>query len=146
MNNLLWWGLLCGFCIILEMGSPGYFFFFAFAGGAVGAALSSWLSYSVAVQLGAFLATSMLMFVVLSYYARWLAVKDTEKTNVYALKGKKGVVLARITPLSRGWVVLEGQTWSAVSIDNHTIDKGIPIQVVDTAGSHVIVKNLMKHL
>ena len=139
MTTLVLWSLLCGLCIIVELGSPGLFFFLSFALGALVAAGVSLMGLSSLVEVVVFLGVSVLSFFVLRWYAKHTG-KENVQTNIYALKGKKGVVLAQITPLKRGWVKIEGETWAAAPVDNCSYDKGEIVQIVSVSGAHVKVR------
>ncbi len=142
MTSLTWWGLFFGLCIFLELSSPGYFFFLSFSVGALAAALVAWFNVATAVQGGVFLGVSALIFLMLRSYAARLAQEESVKTNVYALQGKKGVVLEQIAPFTRGWIKVDGEIWAAVPYDDSSIEKGALIEVVDSAGSHLKVKQI----
>ncbi len=142
MTMLLWWGLLFGLCILLELSSPGYFFFLSFSIGAFVALVSTWFGVSLKAALVIFLGVSVVSFILLRYYASWLVHKKKFETNVYALPGKKGVVLSQIDPFARGWVKLDGEVWAAMSQDETSIEKDAVIEVMRSLGSHVIVKKI----
>lgn len=143
MTTLVLWSLLCGLCVIIELSSPGLFFFLSFAFGAIAAAGAAWFELSFGIQVGLFLGVSAVSFMVLRWYARHIG-KEEVQTNVYALKGKKGVVLAKITPLERGWVKIEGETWAAAPVNNCTFEKDEVVEVVSISGAHVKVRKSIK--
>ena len=142
MTHLLWWALFFGLFIILELSSPGFFFFLSFAVGALAAATASLLSVPLSVELGIFGVVSVGAFLFLKRVAARVAHQNKIRTNVYALQGKKGVVVDQITPLTRGWIKIEGELWAAAPADNMSIEKDSVVEVVSTAGSHVKVKKL----
>ncbi len=141
MNNLAWWGLVFVLCLLIELSSPGYFFFLSFSFGAIAALGASWISGNFGLGLGVFLAVSAFSFLVLRRYTV-SSQEDGVKTNVYALKGRKGVVLAKITPYERGWIKVDGETWAALPTDESSIEEGAYIEVVSSAGSHLKVKEI----
>ncbi len=142
MNNLAWWGLFFGLCLFLELSSPGYFFFLAFSMGALAAVGVTWFQLGTTIQGSVFLGVSALSLLILRRYAARIAKEGYVKTNVYALQGKKGVVLEQVTPLTRGWIKVDGETWAALPYNDISIDKGAIIEVVSSAGSHLKVKKL----
>ena len=85
-----------------------------FAAGALVALLAALLDFSVAVQIVLFLAVSICLLV----FTRKIFVEKlkagSEKTNVDALVGEKGVVVSPIHPYEVGQVKVGGQVWSAV--------------------------------
>ena len=139
MTTVVLWSLMFGLCIIFELSSPGLFFFLSFAIGALAAAGISWFEFSPLVEIGLFLGVSAVSFMVLRWYARHTG-KEEVHTNIYALKGKKGVVLVRITPLEKGWVKIEGETWAAVPVDACIFEEGSIVEIVSVSGAHVKVR------
>jgi membrane protein implicated in regulation of membrane protease activity len=139
MTIFMLWSLLFGLCIVLELSSPGFFFFLSFALGALAAAGIAWFELSIVVEMVLFFGVSAVSFMVLRWYARHIGKKEV-RTNVYALKGKKGVVLADITPLERGWVKIDGETWAAAPFDDCSFEKGTIVEVVSISGAHVKVR------
>ena len=144
MTMLMLWSLLFGLCIIFELSSPGLFFFLSFAFGALAATGTAWFEFTTVIQVTVFLGVSAVSFMVLRWYARRIGKEDVQ-TNVYALKGKKGVVLAKITPLERGWVKIDGETWAAAPVDNCSFEKDEIVEVVSISGAHVKVRKSTQH-
>ena len=63
------------------------------------------------------------------------------KTNMDVMSGKTGLVTTKIdNMLSEGRVTVEGQDWSARSLDDSIIDKEELISVVGFEGAKLIVK------
>lgn len=142
MTSLAWWGLFFGLCLLLELSSPGYFFFLSFSIGALAAAGVAWYDLALALQGGVFIGVSTLAFLLLRRYVARIEQKNAVKTNVYALQGKKGVVIDEISPLTRGWIKVEGELWAAMPCDESIIEKGAIVKVTGSAGSHLTVKKL----
>lgn len=142
MSMILWWALFFGLCLVLELSSPGYFFFLSFSAGALVAAITAWYEVALPLQSVLFLSVSAGTFFLLRSYVARIEQKSQIKTNVYALHGKKGVVLADISLLSKGWIKVDGETWAALPYDDAPIEKGSIVKVVGSAGSHLTVKKL----
>lgn len=62
------------------------------------------------------------------------------ETNVYALKGKTGVVTQKIYPQSRGRVKIGGEEWSAICEDESEIEVDSRVVVLGIDGNKLIVK------
>jgi membrane protein implicated in regulation of membrane protease activity len=142
MNSLVWWVILFIASIMLELSSPGYFFFLAFSIGALAGAACSWLDIGTGFQFFAFVIVSIGAFFFLKNMLSSLSKDGHQKTNVYALQGKKGVVVDRITNMEKGWVKIDGELWAAVPVSDEVIEKNSLVEVVGTAGSHVRVKRI----
>lgn len=68
--------------------------------------------------------------------------KEIKPSTINAMLGKTGVVTNIITPDSMGLVKVEGEIWSATSIDSDTLIQGTNIEVVDIDGVKLIVKSI----
>lgn len=112
-----------------------------FAGGAFAAFLVSLTGAAIEVQLAAFLIVSC----VLLFLTRPFAVKyinnNTVKTNVESLIGKTARVTQTIrNELDEGMAVLDGQEWTARSLDpDKEIPEGTMVRVEKIQGVKLIV-------
>jgi membrane protein implicated in regulation of membrane protease activity len=136
------WILLALLFLFFEMGSPGLFYFLSFSFGALAAAVSSLAVGAVTSQILIFLAGTCIALLVLKW---WVARKSNknhshDKSNIYALKGKRAVVLKDITPDASGTVKIGGESWMARSA--HHIAAGSHVLVVDVRGAHVLVEEV----
>lgn len=105
-----------------------------FAGGAVFAFFAAVLGFSVQTQLVVFLIVSF----VLLLFTRPLAIRfvnrETVKTNVDGLIGRKAKVIKKIDNNEpSGAAVIDGQEWTARSADEAVT---IPV------GTHVVIKEV----
>lgn len=142
MENVFYYWLIFGLLfLLLEIGHSGLFFFFSFFAGAVGAALSSLLDASLYHQIGIFFIISAISFVVL-----WKKIKGyntlghANKTNVFALQGKRAVVVEEIKPLHQGLIKINGEFWSAKTCDNDHYLIGTVVEVINVVGCHCVVR------
>lgn len=126
---------------VLEIFVPGIFFI-AFGIAGVLTSPLSLLGFPIWVQIIIFAIFSFLSYLLMRKMYLKLTAKDTVETNVYALVGKKGIVVTAIKPNKRGYVKIGGEEWSALSEDNQEILKGKEIEIVSIDGNKVIVKPL----
>jgi len=145
-NLLFFWLVVALFFLILEMGSPGLFFFLSFFFGALICAASTFVTESLVTQSVIFLLGSMVSFLTLHFWVRKRVLKDKEGelTNIYALRNKRAKVLKKITPPDAGKVKVYGEIWSARSVSDHEIEQDEYVEIVDVKGSHLIVKKIIK--
>lgn len=68
--------------------------------------------------------------------------KEIKPSTINAILGKYGVVTKLITPDNMGLVKVDGEIWSATSIDSDTLIEGTNIVVEDIDGVKLIVKKL----
>ncbi len=109
-----------------------------FAGGALIAAL---VGANVWVQLGIFLAVSLLLLIFTRPAALRYMNKSTLKTNVDSLTGEVGVVSERIDNLeATGKVKLNDVLWTARSEDGTVIEEGAIVEISRVEGVKLIVK------
>ena len=143
-NQVVVWLLVALFSLLLEMSSPGLFFFLSFFFGALLAACIALIGTSWALQAMIFLGGTACAFVILHY---WIVKKsegvDTHtQTNVYALRSKRGLVIRQITANKMGLVKIDGEKWSARSLDKQTINEGAIVIVERVKGVHVVVRQV----
>jgi len=138
------WCITALFFLLLEMGNPGLLFFIAFSFGAAAAAIVSFFDGGLMQQLLAFFSCTIGGMILLRSLVRayWSKTSTSERTNVYALKGKHGFVLRVITLKEPGLVTVGGEHWIAFSVHGHTIPEGNKIEIIDIKGSHLIVKSI----
>lgn len=134
------WLVIAFICLMLEMGSPGLFFFLSFFVGALAAAGASLISKLLIIQGVAFLGGTIIALFVLKQWLTQNMFKGRKqgRTNVFALQGKYAVVLRDITPDKRGEVKINGEIWMAHA--NEVIAKGETVEIVAIRGAHVVVK------
>ncbi len=142
MDSFTWWMILVVGCGLLELSSPGMFFFLSFSIGAGAAAVFSLFAHNPVNEFIFFLVASVGAFFFLKWYVKSISKDTMYTTNVYALRGRKALVIESIVPLEKGWVSVDGQVWSALSTHEETIEKGSVVVVVNSAGSHLVVKKI----
>lgn len=111
-----------------------------FSGGALVAAVVSMVTGSILIQVVVFLAVS----IVLLYFTKPLAEKKlhvgTEKTNVDAVIGRRGVVTQEIKPMYPGQVRVWGQDWTAVAdVQGETIPVDSEVVILRVEGVKLVV-------
>jgi membrane protein implicated in regulation of membrane protease activity len=141
-TNVCFWLVIAIFFLIMEMGSPGLFFFISFFFGGLVAAVMSFFTPSISIQTVCFLSGTGVASLVLRYWIVPMIGKDRhhERTNVYALKGKQGFVVKGISFEHPGLVRINGEIWVAKIARDGSVVKGDLIEVVEVRGAHVIVK------
>ena len=136
------WLIVALLFLLLELGHPGLFLFLSFSLGAVASAIVSYYSNSFIVQSLIFLSGTILSMVAMR---RWLHSRPTKKhahTNVYALRGKRGIITRTIQADQSGQVKVQGETWSARSVDGDVIEQGTSVEVVRVSGAHLVVQEV----
>ena len=105
-----------------------------FAGGAVFAFFAAVLGFSIQTQLVVFLIVSFILLLFTRPLAMRFVNRETVKTNVDGLIGRRAKVITKIdnNELS-GVAVVNGQEWTARSADD---------AVTIPAGTHVLIKEV----
>lgn len=137
----LWWLVLAVVLLVIEMVTPGLFFFACLAAGALAAALAAWLGAGPVSTWIVFLASSTLLVLVVAPLARrWTRRIPPSPVGLSALAGQRARVVQPLDPASgEGQVRLDtGALWRAMS------DTPIPaeswVEVVEVAGTRLRVR------
>lgn len=118
------------------------FFIIWFAIGSLAALITSFITPNLVIQTIVFLLISFILLITLTKrITQKLSNKDSIATNINGLIGKKGIVIETIgkNNLEPGLVKLDGETWSATSLNDEAIEKGTLVEVSDIKGVRLIV-------
>ena len=138
----IWLGIAFLF-LILEMTSPGLFFFISFFFGGITAAITGCFTENVITQIIFFLLGTVFSLYIMRYWvAGLISSGNHQRTNMYALRGKHAIVTQVITLTTPGLVKINGQVWAARVLRDETIMIGERVEVVDVRGAHVVVKKI----
>lgn len=136
------WLIIGIVCVIIEIFDPAFFFLAL----GVGAIVTSLLSLTPFIrdnlfwQLLIFAVLSFVNFLFMRKLGKKMLSKSGEETNVYALKGKTGIVTQKIPSQARGRVKIGGEEWSAICEDDGEIEANTLIVVLDIEGNKLIVR------
>jgi membrane protein implicated in regulation of membrane protease activity len=136
---IFWLVVACGFGVG-ELLSGSAFFLAPFAiGAALAAAAASELGEGAAAAV--FLAASILTLLsVRPLVTRRLHSGPALRTGGAALVGKHALVTERISNHEGlGRVRIDGELWTARSLDDHVIEPGTSVEVVDIKGATALV-------
>jgi membrane protein implicated in regulation of membrane protease activity len=143
LHIFFYWIVIAFVLLLFEVGHPGLFFFSAFSAGALITAFASLWLHSWIAQCSVFLVATLSSLFILRYFVAPYIHKGQEHyhSNVYALIGKRGMVLEAITSDTPGKVKVDGEVWVARLIhSNQPIGVGSLVEIVATSGSHLKVK------
>jgi membrane protein implicated in regulation of membrane protease activity len=119
----------------------GHMFLVMLGGGALAAALTSWLTESpVWVDGAVFLIVSILLLVLVRpALRRRLTPAALPQLGIEALEGKTALVLERVTR-DEGQVKLDGQVWTARPLNEGDVyEPGEPVTVTHIDGATAVV-------
>lgn len=138
---LIFWLIVIILSIGVEVASLGLTSIW-FAGGALVALVAALFNVPLVVQILLFFVVSL----VLLCFTRPIAVKyfnkDRVKTNVESLVGKQAIVISEIDNLQGiGQVVVNGQEWSARSVDDGIkLPVGSVVNIMAISGVKLMVE------
>lgn len=112
-----------------------------FAGGALVAFIASLFGAGLPVQIVLFIVVSFLLLAFTRPFAVKFVNKDRTRTNAESLIGKNAIVLSDINNLkAEGMVSVNGQEWTARTVDDTIIAKDAVVEIVQIKGVKLIVK------
>lgn len=143
----LWqlWTVAAMALFITELFTPG-FFTAAIGIGCLAAGLAHWMGWAIEMQITALFTVTLLVFLMLRpLFLKYLDSETWIKTNTEALIGKEGYVLEKIDPIAHsGRIIIGGEDWKGVSIDDTIVEANVRVEVVRINGTRLIVRQFSK--
>jgi len=137
------WIVLAALLLVAEMLAPG-FWLACVAIGCLSAGIAGLLPIGLVGQVAVFALTTVGSLLGLRplLVRRFLHARGSEvRTNVDALIGKTGYVSLRIEAGARqGRVIVDGEDWRGVSVDNATLEPGTKVTVLQVDGTTLVVE------
>jgi membrane protein implicated in regulation of membrane protease activity len=139
MMNPIYWLIVLAILIFIEIITLGLTTIW-FAGGALVAFVVSLFYDNLLVEIILFLVVSLLLL----YFTRPVIIKyfnpKRTKTNYEGVIGKDALVLTTIDNFNAtGQVSVDGQEWSAKSLDGNVIEKGSKVKIQGITGVKLLV-------
>lgn len=141
MDMLAWqiWMLIGIVCVVIEIIYPA-FFFLSLGIAAILTGLMSLIFQNTVLQICIFVVLSLITFLSMRKLGKKLLANPGSETNVFALKGKPGIVTKSIPVDAKGYIKIGGEEWSAISEDNSHISEGTRVIVTGMDGNKLIVR------
>jgi len=140
------WLIVAGVFLILEIFTMGFLVFWLSIGSIL-AMLISFITNSIIIQTTVFVLSSGILIFATKPFVKKFTEKDTTKTNVYSLVGKKAVVIEDIDwATGTGQIKFDGQIWSARTTEQVNIPKGTEVEIESIEGVKAFVKPLKEHI
>ncbi len=138
MDSIIWIILAVVFAAV-EFGTVALISVW-FVGGSIAALIASLLGAPIWLQVLIFAGVSALLLVLVRPFLRKFVDPHKIKTNVDALVGQKAVVLEAIDNLEgEGTVKLNGNIWTARSVDDSKIAADTVVEIRSIEGVKLIV-------
>lgn len=136
------WLILCGVFLLVEIFTVTFLMFWPGIGAFL-AFITSLLTPNVTIQIAVFAISSTLMIIFMKPLVKKLFKTTDVPMNKNALVGKKGIVIKEIDNInSKGQVKINGELWSAKSINNTIIPEKEYVTIESVEGVKLIVKKV----
>lgn len=137
----LWtiWGIVALFALIMEL-NTGSLYLLCFAIGACATSLISLTGISLTLQVIVFCICTTLCILLIKPKKLFTEQDKNNITGADAVIGKTGTVKETIPVNGIGWVMVYGDEWKAVSVDNSEITEGSKVEVISRDSLTIKVK------
>lgn len=140
MMNPMAWLILLALLIFVEIITLGLTTIW-FAGGALVAFIVSLFYDNLLLEISLFLVVSLVLLIFTRPVVKKYFNNSRVKTNYEAIIGKEALVTATIdNDRAAGLAVVDGQEWSARSVDGTVIEKGTKVIVKNISGVKLMVR------
>ena len=137
----VFWLIAAGIFFIIEMATIGFLVFWLGIGSLL-AMVTSFFIDNIIVQFAVFLVTSSILIIFTRPLVnKFVKVPKEIKTNAYSIIGKKGIVTSKINNIEgNGQIKIDGEVWSAKSLDEEDIEKNTEVEIVEIDGVKAVVR------
>jgi membrane protein implicated in regulation of membrane protease activity len=125
--------------LLLEVGTPGLFFFVSLALGSFVGAITAFIGHSIMMQCWSAVIGSLFCFFILkNIFAN--KQQPGHKTNIQALIGKTAIIIESIEPNKAGRIKIKGEEWPATNDQKMTLPLGKTVTIIRIEGNKVVVR------
>jgi membrane protein implicated in regulation of membrane protease activity len=135
-----WWLSAAVVLFIIEIITPGLFFFACLSVGALAACLCSLLSPPPVLLWFVFIAVALISMYTIRPLAKKYFVTHQQHSNIDALIGQTALVTEAIRPPALGLVKIEGEIWRAEAA--MAVESGTRVIIKAVAGTRVQVSKV----
>lgn len=139
------WLIIAGFFLILESITSGFLVFW-FSVSALITMIFSFFIVNQTIQASIFVVLSIVLLFATKPFVKKMTKQSTSiKTNAFSIEGKTAKVVLDIDPVEGcGQIKVNGEKWSAKSIDDSFISKDTEVKVITIEGVKAIVEPITK--
>lgn len=139
----VFWLIAAGIFFIIEMATIGFLVFWLGIG-ALLAMLTSFITDSILIQSIVFVVSSAILLIFTKPLVnKFIKIPKEVKTNAYSIIGKKGIVISKINNIEgNGQIKIDGEIWSAKSVNDEDLPKDTQIEIVEIDGVKAVVKKI----
>ena len=136
------WLIIAGLFIIIETFTSGFLIFWFGIGALISMIISIFIE-DIFIQTIIFIISSVILIFATKPFVKKFTNNKTISTNINSLIGKTGIVVKEIDNLaSVGQVKVNGELWSAKSINNQIISENTKVEIIQIDGVKLIVKTI----
>jgi membrane protein implicated in regulation of membrane protease activity len=133
------WFVVVLLLLLLEVGTPGLFYFLSFSAGAMGAAIAAFCGINIYCQCLYGLLVTIFAFLVMRMYVK-PRMNKKYKTNIDAIMHQEAVIILPIELRMPGRIKIRGEEWPAVVQNGSKLCVGTVVVVIGIEGNKLIVK------
>ena len=142
MNMVIFWVVVAIAAAVIEIFTLGNLICIWFSAGALVSAVLAGLHVATPIQYFAFFAVSIMTMLIVRPMSINYMRGNVVPTNADKLIGKTAILTKAITTEAWGELVINGMTWSCVSVDNEPIDKDTKVKIMAIEGVKLVVKSI----
>lgn len=136
------WLIAAGVFFIAEIFTVGFLIFWLGIAALI-AMIVSFFTSNIIIQTSVFVVSSALLLFLTKPLVKKVSKEDTVPTNVFAIIGKKAVVIKDINCIEgTGQIKVNGEVWSAEGINGKDIPKDSEVEIIEVKGVKAIVEPL----
>ena len=141
----VFWLIVAGIFFVIEMATIGFLVFWLGIG-ALLAMVTSLITDSILIQSIIFVVTSTILLIFTRPLVnKFIKIPKEIKTNAYSIIGKKGLVISKINNIDgTGQIKIDGDIWSAKSLDEEDIDENTEVEIIEIDGVKAVVKKFIE--
>ena len=137
-----YWLIAAGLFLIAEIIIPGFLVFWLAIGSLIAMVISFFIP-NIIIQMEVFIVSStILIFATKPLVKKFVRDYDkSTKTNVFSMIGKHAIVVKSINSKNElGQIKVDGEIWSAESVDCSCIEQGTEVEILKINGVKAIVR------
>ena len=136
------WVIVAGIFFVGEIFTAGFLIFWLGVSALI-TMVVSFFTTDIIIQTSVFVICSVLLIFATRPFVNKFVKTETVKTNAYSIIGKKALVIQDINSVEgKGQIKINGEVWSAESIDGQNIPEKSEVKIVEIRGVKAIVSTV----
>lgn len=144
--NSVYWLIVLALLLLIEIFTLGLTTIW-FAGGALISFIVSLFSDNLPLEISLFIVISLILLIFTRPIVMRYFNKERVKTNYETIIGKVGIVTTEIDNMNAvGQVSVDGQVWSARTLNQEKLDVGTKVRINEISGVKLIVEEVKEDI